>query len=81
MGEERKVYKFSVGKFEGKRPLGRPSRRWEDRIGMGLGKWAGVVDWIQLSQGMNRWRACVNALMNLLVVAATELLCLSTLPQ
>jgi hypothetical protein len=45
MGEERKVYKVSVGKPEGKRPLGRPSRRWEDGIRMDLGRLAWGV-WI-----------------------------------
>jgi hypothetical protein len=62
MGEERKVYKVLVGKPEGKRPLGRPSRRWEDGIRMDLREigW-GVVDWIRLAQDRDRWRAVVNA--------------------
>jgi hypothetical protein len=65
MGEERKVYKVLVGKPEGKRPLGRPRRRWEDWIGMDLGG----VDWIRLAQDRDRWRAVVSAVMNLRVLA------------
>jgi hypothetical protein len=57
-----------VGKPEGKRPLGRPRRRWVDNIKMDLGEvgWDGV-DWIDLSQDRDRWRAYVNAVMNLRV--------------
>jgi hypothetical protein len=57
MGEERNVYKVLVGKPEGKRPLGRPRRMWEDGLRMDLRAigW-GSVDWIQLAQGRNRWR-------------------------
>jgi hypothetical protein len=70
MGEERKVYRVLMGKSEGKRPLGRPRRRWEDRIRMDLGEtgW-GSVDWIQLAQDRDRWRALVNTMMNLRVLA------------
>jgi hypothetical protein len=70
MGEERKVYKVLAGKPEGKRPLGRPRRRWEDGIRMDL-KEIGlrVVDWIRLSQDRDRWRAVVSAVMNLRVLA------------
>jgi hypothetical protein len=70
MGEERKVYKFSMGKPEEKRPLGRPRRRWEDGIRMDLREtgW-GVVDWIRLAQNMDRWRAVVIAVTNLRVLA------------
>jgi hypothetical protein len=51
MGEERKVYKVLVGKPEGKRPLGRPRRRWEDVIRMNLMEIGfGGVDWIRLAQ-------------------------------
>jgi hypothetical protein len=66
MGKERKVYKILVGKPEGKRPLGRPRRRWKDRIRMDLRDigWGGV-DWIRLAQDMDRWRAVVNAVMKL----------------
>jgi hypothetical protein len=70
MGEERKVYKVLVGKPEGKRPLGRPRRRWEDGIKWILGRLAwGGVDWIRLSQDRDRWRAVVSAAMNLRVLA------------
>jgi hypothetical protein len=70
MGEERNVYKVWVRKPEGNRPLGRPRRRWENGIRMDLREigW-GSVEWMQLSQGRNRWRALVNAVMNLLVLA------------
>jgi hypothetical protein len=70
MGEERKVYKVSVGKPEGKRPLGRPRRRWEDGIRMDLREIGlGGVDWIRLSQDRDQWRAVVSAVMNLRVLA------------
>jgi hypothetical protein len=60
MREERKVYKVLVGKPEGKRPLGRPRRRWEDGIRMDL---------MEMAQDRDRWRAVLNAVMNLLVLA------------
>jgi hypothetical protein len=72
MGEERKMYKVLVGKPEGKRPLGRPRRRWEDGIRMDvreIGLWGGGVDWIRLSQDRDQWRAVVSAMMNLRVLA------------
>jgi hypothetical protein len=55
-----------VGKPEGKRPLGRPRRRWVDNIRMDLGEvgWSDV-DWIDLVQDRNRWRAVVNSVLNL----------------
>jgi hypothetical protein len=70
MGEERKMYKVLVGKPEGKRPLGRPRRRWEDGIRMDLRE-TGLegVDWIRLSQDRDRWRTVVSAVMNLRVLA------------
>jgi hypothetical protein len=70
MGEERKVYKVLVGKSEGKRPLGRPRRRWEDGIRMDLRE-IGLegVYWIRLAQDRDRWRAVVSAVMNLRVLA------------
>jgi hypothetical protein len=71
MGEERKVYKVLLGRPEGKRPLGRPRRRWEDGIRMDLREigWGGV-DWIRLVQNRDRWRAVVSAVMNLRVLAS-----------
>jgi len=68
MGERRDVYRVLVGKREGKRPLGRTSRMWEDNIKMDLQE-AGCrgITWIELAQDRDRWRALVNAVMNLLV--------------
>jgi hypothetical protein len=68
MGEKRNAYRLLVGRQEGKRPLGRPRRRWVDNIKMGLGEvgW-GDVDWIGLAQDRNRWRALVNSVLNLRV--------------
>jgi hypothetical protein len=57
-----------VGKPEGKRPLGRPRRRWEDNIKMDLQDVEWGVDWIELAQDRDRWRALVNAVMNLRVL-------------
>jgi hypothetical protein len=66
MGEKRNVYRLLVGKPEGKRPLGRPRRRWIDNIKMDLLEIRlSVVDWIDLAQDRYRWRALVNAVMNL----------------
>jgi hypothetical protein len=64
------VYKVLVGKPEGKRPLGRPRRKWENGIRMDLRE-IGLrgVDWIRLSQDRDRWRAVVSAVMNLRVLA------------
>ena len=68
MGEERGEYRILVGKSEGKRPLGRPRRRWEDNIEMDLEEvGCGGRDWIGLAQDRDRWRALVNAVMNLRV--------------
>jgi hypothetical protein len=70
MEEERKVYKVLVGNPEGKRPLGRPRRRWEDEIRMDLREIVlRGMDWIRLSQDRDRWRAVVSAVMNLRVLA------------
>jgi len=67
MGEGRDVYKVLVGKPEGRRPLGRPRHRWEDNIGMDLREvGCGCVDWMELAQDRDRWRALVSAGMNLL---------------
>ena len=66
MGERRGVYRVLVGKPEGKRPLGGPRLRWEDNIKMDLQEVrCGGMDWIELAQDRNRWRALVNAVMNL----------------
>jgi hypothetical protein len=68
MGEGRGVYKVLVGKPEGKRPMGRPRCKWEDNIKMDLHEVGCVgIDWIGLAQDRNRWRALVNAGMNLRV--------------
>jgi hypothetical protein len=64
-GEKRNAYRLWVGKPEGKRPLGRPRRRWVDNIRMEVG-W-GDVDWIGLAKDRNRWRAVVNSVLNLRV--------------
>jgi len=68
MGASRGVYTVLVGTPEGKRPLGRPRRRWEDNIKMDLQE-VGCegMDWIELAQDRDRWRALVNAVMNLRV--------------
>jgi len=66
MGERRGVYRVLVWKPEGKRPLGRTRRRWEDNIKMDLqvvGCWG--MDWIELAEDWNRWPALVNAVLNL----------------
>ena len=66
MAERRGVYGVSVGKPEGKRPLGRPRRRWEDNIKMDLQEvGCEVMNCIELAQDRGRWRALVNAVMNL----------------
>jgi hypothetical protein len=68
MGEGRHVYSVSVGKPEGKRPLGRPRRRWEDNVKIDLREIGiGGANWIQLAQDMVQWRAFVNMVMNLRV--------------
>ncbi|KAJ4443845.1 hypothetical protein ANN_05632 [Periplaneta americana] len=68
MGESRNAYRVLVGRLEGKRPLGRPRRRWEDNIKMDLRE-VGYDDrdWINLPQDRDRWRAYVRAAMNLRV--------------
>ena len=68
MGEEREVCRVLVGKPEGKRPLGRPRRRWVDNIRMDLREVGrGYMDWIGLAQDRDRWRTLVSAVMNLRV--------------
>ena len=60
------MYRFLVGKPEGKRPLGRPRHRWEDNIKMVLqGVGCGVMGWIELAQDRDSWRALVNAVLNI----------------
>jgi hypothetical protein len=67
MGEGRNVNRVLVGKPEGKRPLERPRRRWEYKMELREIGWGGV-EWIHLAQGRDRWRAVVNAVMNLRVL-------------
>jgi hypothetical protein len=67
-GEKKNAYRILVGNPEGKRPLGRPRRRWVDNIKTdlrGIG-WEDL-DWIDLAQARNQWRAVVNTVMNLRV--------------
>jgi hypothetical protein len=68
MGEKRDAYRILVGKPERKRPLGRPRRRWEDSVRMDLREigWGGM-DWIDLAQDSDQWRALVNTIINLRV--------------
>ena len=68
MGERRGVFRVLVGKLEGKRPLGRSKRRWKDNIKMDLQEvGCGGMDWIGMAQDRDRWRALLNAVMNLRV--------------
>jgi hypothetical protein len=61
MGEDRGVHKVLVGKPEGKRPLERPRRKWEDNIKLELQKvGGGRVDWMELAQDRDRWRVLVG---------------------
>jgi hypothetical protein len=68
MGDGRGAYRVLVGRSEGKRPLGRPRRRWEDNIKMDLTE-IGIygANWIRLAQNRVQWRAFVNTVMNLRV--------------
>jgi hypothetical protein len=63
MGRNTNAYRTLVGKPEGKRPLGRPRRRWVDNIRMDLGE----IKWDDVAQDRNQWRALVNTAMNLRV--------------
>jgi hypothetical protein len=68
MGEGRGMYRVFVGKPEGRRQLGRPRHRWEDNIRMDLREeGCGCLDWMELAQDRDRWRALVSAVMNLRV--------------
>ena len=68
MGDGRGVHRVLIGKREGKRPLGRPRRRWEDNIKMDLREvGGGGGDWMELAQDRDRWRALVGTAMNLRV--------------
>jgi hypothetical protein len=62
MGETRNAYRILVGKPDGKRPLGRPRRRWVDNIKMDLRE-----DWMDMGQDRDQWRALVNTVLNLRV--------------
>jgi len=65
MGERRGIYRFLVGKPEGNRPLERPRSRWEDNIKKDFHEvGCGDMDWIELAQDRDRWRALVNTVMN-----------------
>jgi hypothetical protein len=68
MGERTGVYRFLVGKTEGKGPMKKPTRRWEDNVKMDLQEVRfGGMDWIELAQVRDRWRTLVKAVMNLRV--------------
>jgi hypothetical protein len=68
MGEKISMYRVLVGKYEGKRQLGRHRRRWEDNIKIDLQEVELVgVDWIEMAQDRDSWRALVNAVMNIRV--------------
>ena len=74
MGKGRGVYRVLVGKPEGKRPLGRPRRRWGDNIKMDLQEVGGSRrDWMELAQDRDRWRALVITVMNLRVPKMREI--------
>ena len=81
MGEGRGVYRVLVGKPEGKRPLGRPRRRWEDNIKMAFQEvGGGCGDWMELAQDRDRWRALVSTVMNLRVPKMRGISLLATEP-
>jgi hypothetical protein len=67
MGEKGDAYRILVGRLVGRPSLGIPRHRWEDNIKMDLQEVGWVIDWIELAQDRDRWRALVNAVMNLLV--------------
>jgi hypothetical protein len=63
--KNRGAYRILVGRPEGRRPFGRPRRRWEDSIKMYIQEVGWGMDWIELAQDRDKWRALVNAVMNL----------------
>ena len=68
MGEGRGVYRVLVGKPEGKRPLGRPRRRWEDNIKKDIQEMGGSFgDWMELAEDRDRWRTLVSTVTNIRV--------------
>jgi hypothetical protein len=67
MGEKRGAYRILVGRPEGRRPLGRPRHRWEVILKWIFKRFDGGMDWIELVEVRDRWRALVNAIMNLWV--------------
>jgi hypothetical protein len=67
MAEKRGVYRILVGRPEGRRPLGSPRRRWEDNIKLDLQDVGWGMDWIELAQDRDKWRALLNGVMNLQV--------------
>ena len=67
MGANRGAYRVTVGKPEGRRPLGRPRHRWEDNIETNLQEVGGDTNWIDVAQDRDRWLAVVNKAMNLRV--------------
>jgi hypothetical protein len=68
MGEKMNAYRILMGKLEGKRPLGRPRRRWVDNINMDLREIGPKgMDWNDLAHDRDQWRALVNTIMNLWV--------------
>jgi hypothetical protein len=67
MGEKTGAYRSLVERSEGRRPLGRPRRRWEDNIEIDLQEMGSGMGWIELAQDEDRWRIVVNAVMNLRV--------------
>jgi hypothetical protein len=64
MGERIGAYRVLVGKPEGRKPLERLRRRWEDNIKRIFEKWAGGINWIELAQDRDKWRKLVNAVVN-----------------
>jgi hypothetical protein len=68
MGERRVAYRILVGRPLGRRPLGRPRHRWEDNIKMDLQEVRWGMDWIELAEYRDWWRALVKAVMNLRVL-------------